>query len=304
MIPIFLAGPTAAGKSALALQLAALLNGEIISVDSMQVYQGLDIGTAKPSLAERAEIPHHLIDILPLDESFDAAAFVHLAHAAEQQIRSRGRRPIYCGGTGFYFKAFLFGLGSTPPGDPLLRQELERAPLQILLAELQQADPLTFSQIDRSNRRRVVRAVEVLRLTGKPFSAQKADWKQPPLPGPLFCLRREKGDLDTRIDVRVDRMFASGLVDETKSLLTQGLRENQVASQALGYKQVIAHLNGELSLQATMDLVKLRTRQFAKRQNTWFRHQLPCTWLHAAEPPKHLAERVIELAQNFRPATM
>src|SRR6185312_2112571 len=173
---IFLAGPTAVGKSEIALLLAEKMGGDIISVDSMQVYRGLDIGTAKPSAAERTRVPHHLIDVVDLTEAFDAAQFVRRAVAAVAEIQSRGRVPIFCGGTGLYFKAFLEGLGDTPPADEKLRAELESAPLSELLAELAEKDPPTYEKIDRQNPRRVIRAIEVIRLTGKPFSAQRAAW--------------------------------------------------------------------------------------------------------------------------------
>ena len=176
LAPVFLAGPTAVGKSAVALALAESLGGEIISVDSMQVYRGLDLGTAKPSAAERARVPHHLLDVVELSEAFDAAQFVRLATAAVVEIQARGRVPIFCGGTGLYFKAWLEGLGEAPPSDARVRAELEAAPLSELLAELEQRDPLTYARIDRQNPRRVIRAVEVIRLTGKPFSAQRANW--------------------------------------------------------------------------------------------------------------------------------
>ena len=174
--PILLAGPTASGKSAVATLLAEQLNGEIISVDSMQVYRGLDIGTAKPTPEERARLPHHLIDVVDLTESFDAARFVALAGRAVAEIQSRGRLPIFCGGTGLYFKAWLEGLGDAPPSDAMLRATLEATPRGHLLSELERTDPTTFARIDRQNPRRVIRAIEVIRLTGKPFSAQRAAW--------------------------------------------------------------------------------------------------------------------------------
>src|SRR6185295_13546052 len=174
--PILIAGPTAVGKSKITLQLAEQIGGEIISVDSMQVYHGLDIGTAKPSAAERARVPHHLIDVAELTESFDAARFVALAENAVGEIASRGRVPILCGGTGLYFKAFLDGLGEAPPSDAALRAELEAAPLEKLLDELRERDPQTFARIDQKNPRRVIRALEVIRLTGRKFSEQRAEW--------------------------------------------------------------------------------------------------------------------------------
>src|SRR4051812_41200252 len=167
--PVFIAGPTAVGKSEIALAVAEKIGGEIISVDSMQVYRGLDIGTAKPSAAERARVRHHLIDVVDITEPFDAAQFVRLATAAVAEIQSRGRVPIFCGGTGLYFKAFLEGLGDAPPADEALRAQLETVPLPELLAELTEKDPVTYEKIDRQNPRRVIRAVEVIRLTGKKF---------------------------------------------------------------------------------------------------------------------------------------
>jgi tRNA dimethylallyltransferase len=286
--PILLAGPTAVGKSQIALQLAGQLGGEIISADSMQVYRGLDIGTAKPSPAERARVPHHLIDICDLTESFDAAQFARLAHRAVAEIQSRGRVPILCGGTGLYFKAFLEGLGEAPPADAKLRARLEATSLENLLAELRERDPVTFEKIDKKNPRRVIRAVEVIRLTGQPFSKQRAEWKsevhspQSTVQGQrpeFFCLARATDDLRQRINARVNAMFAHGLVDETRELLKHGLAENKTALQAIGYRQVVEHLRDKRSLSETIELVKIRTRQFAKRQLTWFRAQKNLEWI-------------------------
>jgi tRNA dimethylallyltransferase len=305
--PIYLAGPTAVGKSAVALALAEEIGGEIISVDSMQVYRGLDIGTAKPSAAERARVPHHLIDILDLREAFDAAQFVRLARQAAVEIQARGRTPIFCGGTGLYFKGLLEGLGEAPPTDEALRAELAATPLPELLAELQLHDPVTFEQIDRDNPRRVIRAVAVIRLTGRKFSEQRAAWTEnatpppgpdpltmgskgpvaPPVAGPpseeagrcLFFFTRGPEDLRRRIDARVDAMFRHGLVEETRRLLDGGLAENPNAMQAIGYRQVVEHLRHERGLTETIALVKTRTRHFAKRQMTWFRRHGNCRWL-------------------------
>ena len=280
--PIFLAGPTAAGKSAVALALAEKIGGEIISVDSMQVYRELDIGTAKPSPGERARVSHHLIDICNLQAAFDAAQFVRHAKIAVAKIQSQGRTPIFCGGTGLYFKAFLEGLGEAPATDATLRAELEAAPLARLLEELRAADPAAYEKIDRQNPRRVIRAVEVIRLTGKKISEQRAEWKTQNTTVKMqnyFCLTRSAEDLHQRINVRVDEMFARGLVNETRELLQHGLAENKFAMQAIGYRQVVEHLRGERDLAATMELVKIRTRQFAKRQLTWFRRHGNCEWL-------------------------
>jgi tRNA dimethylallyltransferase len=278
-----LAGPTAVGKSEIALLLAEKLVGEIISVDSMQVYRGLDLGTAKPSPAAGARVPHHLIDVVELTEPFDAAQFLRLAGRAVADIQSRGRVPILCGGTGLYFKVFLEGLGQAPPADAALRTVLEATPLPELLSELAARDPATYERIDRQNPRRVIRALEVIRLTGQPFSAQRANWDHAPRTAHhaanCIGLARSAPDLHQRIEGRVDAMFRRGWVAETEQLLRRGLDRNRTAMQALGYRQIVEHLRGKRSLPETIELVKIRTRQFAKRQMTWFRRQLPLTWI-------------------------
>jgi tRNA dimethylallyltransferase len=280
--PIFIAGPTATGKSEMALQLAGRIGGEIISADSMQVYRGLDIGTAKPSPADRARVPHHLIDVCNLTESFDAAKFVRLAQKAVAEIQSRGRVPVFCGGTGLYFRAFLSGLGEAPSANPGLRAELEALPFEALLRELCERDPEAYGKIDKQNPRRVIRAVEVIRLTGKKFSEQRANWKsevRSQKSDVIFALTRKADDLHARISLRVDEMFRRGLMDETRELLQRGLEQNQTAMQAIGYRQVVEHLRGERPLAETIGQVKIRTRQFAKRQLTWFRRQLDLEWI-------------------------
>jgi tRNA dimethylallyltransferase len=338
-LPILITGPTATGKSEIALLLAEQLGGEIISADSMQVYRGLDIGTAKPSPADRVRVPHHLIDICDLTGSFDAAQFARLAHHAAAEIQSRRRVPVLCGGTGLYIKAFLEGLGEAPPADAQLRAELEAVPLENLLAELRERDPAAYEKIDKQNPRRVIRAVEVIRLTGKPFSAQRSRWGEPShrprsvdipvrgftghscpvsaeadvvspphelatgkspepadrnvCPTSMIVFTRSPDDLRIRINARVDAMFARGLVEETRELLKHGLAENKTAMQAIGYRQVVEHLHGERSLAETIELVKIRTRQFAKRQLTWFRAQKNLEWLELKpddSPEKWLPE--------------
>jgi tRNA dimethylallyltransferase len=219
------------------------------------------------------------------------------------EIQARSYVPILCGGTGLYFKAFLEGLGEAPPANPALRDELEKSPLPELLRELAARDPLTFERIDRQNPRRIIRALEVIRLTGKPFSAQRAQWSNPSVPvarpPPVFFgLTRAAEDLRGRIDARVDEMFRRGLVAETGQLLGRGLTRNKTAMQAIGYRQVVEYLRGERSLADTIALVKRRTHQFAKRQMTWFRRQAQLTWLHwaAEEEAESVAERVLKLS--------
>jgi len=296
---IMIAGPTAVGKSAVALALAEKIGGEIISVDSMQVYRGLDTGAAKPTAAEQSRVPHHLIDVATLTEPFDAARFAELATRAVADIRDRKRVPILCGGTGLYFKAFLEGVGKAPPADAPLRAKLEATPLPLLLRELERLDPATFARIDRKNPRRVIRAIEVFQLTGRPFSEQRSDWsrERPAADAELFVgLTRSPADLQARIDTRVYEMFSRGLVLETELLLKLGLAANQTAMQAIGYRQVVAHLSGEMSLEETIALVRQRTRQFAKRQMTWFRRQFQIEWINlsAGDTAKAVADTFCE----------
>ena len=293
---LVLAGPTAVGKSALAVGLAERLGGEIVSVDSMQVYRGLDIGTAKPSAEQRARVPHHLIDVVEVSQPFDAARFAQLAVEAVAGIRARGRVPILCGGTGLYFKALFEGLGEAPPGDAALRSALGAMPLPELLRELAERDPLAYGRIDRQNPRRVIRAVEVIRLTGRPFSEQRAQWDGGPQTAGHGCLllglQRAAGDLRRRIDARVQEMIRRGLEAETRRLLQEGLGQNPTAMQALGYRQVAQYLAGQRSLAETVELVKVRTRQLAKRQMTWFRRQMRLRWIRLEGEPE--TEGVVE----------
>lgn len=297
LLPVVIAGPTASGKSDVAVALAESLGGEVISVDSMQVYRNLDIGTAKPTPEMRVRVPHHLLDVVDLTDGFDVAQFVRLAHQAVAEIQARNRVPILCGGTGMYFNAWLNGLGTAPAPDPGLRTELEALPIAALLEELARKDWQTFDEIDVANRRRVVRAVEVIRLTGRPFSTQRALWpdRAPALVGRSFGIERAREDLVSRIEHRVDRMFAEGLVGETQRLLGLGLAVNRTALQAIGYRQVVEHLRGEFGLRDTIERVKAKTRQFAKRQGTWFRGQLDLEWIRveAEETSIEVARRLM-----------
>lgn len=279
---LVLVGPTAVGKTEVAVELASQLNGEIVSVDSMQVYRGMDIGTAKPSGQQLARVPHHLIDIVDVSQPFDAAQWVAHAQKVIRSIQANDKLTILCGGTGLYLRALFDGLGQAPSSSAALRAQLAATPLSELLQELQIKDPDSYARIDRQNSRRVIRAVEVLRLTGNPFSDQRAAWRASSVQAsswpPVFGLSRDRHDLVQRIDSRVDLMFATGLVAETEALLKTGLANNPTALQALGYRQVFEYRQGQRSLEETIELVKIRTRQFAKRQMTYFRRQFSVEW--------------------------
>lgn len=280
---VVIAGPTAVGKSELAMELATRIGGEIVSVDSMQVYRGMDLGTAKPSADERSNVPHHLVDVVSLTESFDAALFSQMAQPAIESIIARGKIPILCGGTGLYFKATLEGLHGGTGSDPELRKTLQAKSLAELTCELRRHDPDALSLVDCRNPRRVLRALEITLLSGEKYSSHRASRPRiRPLPvesSPWFGLHRTPEDLRRRIDDRVDWMFQHGLVEETAHLMALGLAQNQNAQQALGYRQVIDFLAGRASLPETIAQVKSRTRKYAKRQMTWFRYQMRLNWL-------------------------
>ena len=302
-ISLYLTGATASGKSQLALELAELLEGEIVTVDSMQVYRAMDIGTDKPSREERRRVPHHLVDILELHESFDAGAFVKQARKAEKAILSQGKTPIFCGGTGLYLRAWLEGLIDIPAAPGALREKLAAMSLESLQEKLREVAPHDYERVDIQNRRRVERALEIFLLSGEESSRQKMQWSKHGSKKP-FCiiLQREKEVLHERIHRRVDEMFGRGLVEETRALLERGLEQNRTAMQAIGYRQVVAYLKGKgRSLAETIEEVKARTRQFAKRQRTWSRSQLPYgEELPAAEDVKKQAREIAEKYRIFR----
>jgi len=308
-VPLLLAGPTAVGKSPVALRLAEIFDGEILCVDSMQVYRGMDVGTAKPSPEDQRRVPHHLLDLVSPDQSFSAADFARLALAAMADLERRGKTAILCGGTGLYFKALIEGIGQGPPPNAGLRAELEATPTPALLHELEEKDPVLLNTLDRDNRRRIIRAVEVIRLTGQPFSAQRSPWKSAGGTGfgphQFFGLDRFSADLRQRIHDRVDQMFQNGLVAETERLWKGGSGFRQTAAQALGYRQVIDYLENRGSLAETIARVKVRTWQFAKRQRTWFRRQARLTWfeLEPTESIESVAARLAQAYQNTPAAT-
>ena len=305
MQTVFLVGPTAVGKSAVALELARLIDAEIVSADSMQVYRGMDIGTAKPAAEERTLVPHHLIDVCEVSEVFDANRFRELASQAIAGIHSRNKTALVAGGTGLYVRALRHGLFEGPARNQELRTRLEKTSVPQLFEELQRIDPLTAQRIDRHNSRRLVRALEVFYETGKSISELQTQWakagpkKETP---PIFCLSRDRDDLRARMEKRIDRQIAAGWVGEVRQLLTRGLEKNATAMQAAGYRELVAHVRGNLPLAETVALIRTRTWQLAKRQLTWFRREPQVEWdeIGREELPLDTASRILRSIQHQR----
>jgi tRNA dimethylallyltransferase len=281
---IAVVGPTAAGKSALSLDLAAELGGEVVNADSMQLYRGMDIGTAKLTVAERRGIAHHVLDIWDVTEPASVAEYQTLARAAVDDIAARGRVPLLVGGSGLYVRAVLEEF-EFPGTDPALRASLEAelaagAPLHDRLRAL---DPVAAAKILPSNGRRIVRALEVIEMTGRPFTASL------PEPKPYYDavqIAVDRADLDERIATRVDSMWAAGLLDEVTALERRGLRAGRTASRALGYEQALAQLDGVLTAEQARAETTRATRRFVRRQRSWFRRDPRITWLDRASPTR------------------
>lgn len=277
---LILTGPTASGKSALALDLAGPLNAEIVAADSMTLYRGMDVGTAKPSAADRARVPHHLLDVLDPWESANVAWWLDRAAAAVSDIEARGKTALIVGGTPFYLKALLCGLFPAPPADTQLRHRLEAEAesngRQSLHDRLAAVDPASARRLHPNDMRRVVRALEVWHLTGKPLSDwQTQEWwvgqTRPFPPSACLVLDGPRPEMYARIDRRVAAMFAQGWVEEVRRLRDLPRPMSREARKALGYAEIGEYLDGRHSLAETVAEVQLRTRQFAKRQLTWFR---------------------------------
>ncbi|MBM7493145.1 tRNA dimethylallyltransferase [Micromonospora luteifusca] len=279
-------GPTAAGKSALSIALAHALDGEVVNADSMQLYRGMDIGTAKLTPAERDGVPHHLLDIWEVTEPASVAEYQRLARAAVDDILSRGRVPLLVGGSGLYVRAVLERF-EFPGTDAVLRERLERELAEVgpapLYARLRAADPVAAEGILPGNGRRIVRALEVIELTGAPFTASLPQ-PTPYYPSVQLGVDLDTGLLDERIALRVDRMWADGLVAETRELVGRGLPDGRTASRALGYQQVLRLLAGELTEAQAHDETVRATRRFVRRQRSWFRRDPRIHWLDSAAP--------------------
>jgi tRNA dimethylallyltransferase len=267
---LVIAGPTGVGKSEVALDAARRLGGEIVGADAFQVYRGLDLLTAQPSREAQAEIPHHLIGEIPLTAEFDVGQYLLLAGERLKAIRARGKLPIVVGGTGLYIRALLRGLADLPPADPALRAELSAQPLADLQRRLAELDPKGYADLDRQNPRRVIRALEVCLLSGRPFSSFRIEWNASPIRECGIVLMRERQDLYTRIDRRVDEMFDAGVAEEVQRA---GTTLSATASQALGWREIRQMLDGQLNREACVAAIQQATRQYAKRQLTWFRKE-------------------------------
>ncbi len=288
---VVILGPTAGGKSELAVRLAQRISGEIVNADSMQVYRRLDAGTAKPTLEQRRAVMHHLVDVVDPAETWTVADWLEAAEAAIRDIRDRGAVPLVVGGTNLYLKALLEGLFEGPPPDEAFRQRLEAVDAHDLHRRLERVDPDAAERINRNDRKRIVRALEVYERTGTPISKLQRQWSDDPDRGYRYDavrigLRWPTPAINRRINARVKRMFQSGhgqgLIEETRRLEAEGALGPQ-AREALGTSQALAHLHGELSDDEAMEQTKIATRRFAKAQRTWLKRFQGVHWLEAAE---------------------
>lgn len=303
--PVALLGPTATGKSALALALARRLPVEVVNADAMQLYRGMDVGTAKLAPAERAGVPHHLLDVLDVTQTATVAAYQRDARAAVDAVRARGAVPVVVGGSGLYLGAVFDDL-AFPGTDPAVRArldaELDALGPAVLHTRLAGIDPEAAGAILPSNGRRVVRALEVVEITGRPFSASLPRPGRPRDDALLVGLDRPTAELDARIEARVDAMLDAGLVDEVRTLDAAGLRRGATASRAVGYREVLALLDGEVDRAEARRRTVVDTRRLVRRQRSWFRRDPRVHWLDAAgDSPAALAERVLDLRAAVPP---
>jgi tRNA dimethylallyltransferase len=285
---VVIAGATATGKSSLSVELAQAIDAEIINADSMQVYRGMDIGTAKISFEERQGIPHHMLDVLDVNQDSTVAWYQSGAREVIDEIHSRGKSVVMVGGTGLYIKAVIDEL-NFPDTDPMVRhtlnKEAEEIGIDAMFARLEKLDPAAAIAIDRANLRRIIRALEVIEITGKPFTANLPREESIRYPDARqFGLVMDRELLSTRIDERVNTMFEEGFVEEVQKLMPAGLLEGRTAQRALGYSQIVSHLQGEVSLDAAIEETKRATRQYARRQETWFSRDARIKWISTRQP--------------------
>ena len=294
---IVLAGPTGIGKTVLSIEMAERFNGAIVGADSMQVYQYMDIGTAKPDAGEQAQAPHYMIDVATPDQPFDAAAYARMARAAVYRILDQGRLPFVVGGTGFYIKALLHGLFPAKPADAAVRgrlhQEAVEKGIHHLYDRLRQADPPAAERIHPNDTYRIIRALEVYDITGRPMSDYQAahGFSEQPFKALKFCLYMDREALYERINRRVETMVAAGLLEEVKRLLARGYSADLKPMQSLGYRHMLDYLSGRLDWATAVDQLKKDTRRYAKRQLTWFRNDPEMIWKQPSEK-KSIFERV------------
>ncbi len=283
---IILTGPTASGKTALSVELAKQIGGEIISADSMQVYRHMDVGSAKVTVEEMEGVPHHLIDVLDPQDSFNVVTFQEMAKESMQKIYANGHIPIVAGGTGFYIQALLYDIDFTDnDGDMEYRHQLEELAneqgAEVLHAMLREVDPPSAEAIHANNVKRVIRALEFYKKTGQRISDHNEEerQKESPYNFAYYVLNMDRATLYNRIDLRVDKMLEAGLEEEVKNLKAMGCTRDMVSMQGLGYKEILDYLNGELSLEEAVYVLKRDTRHFAKRQLTWFKREKEVTWV-------------------------
>ena len=298
---VIILGPTAVGKSAVALDLAEELNGEIVNADSQQVYRYMNIGTGKPSTTERARVVHHVIDVVDPDEEFNAALFRRLASAAAADIHERGKSAIVCGGTGLYLKALTHGLFEGPGQDTAIRRELDdeiaEHGLAALYRRLEKIDPAVGSSIHPNDRQRIVRALEVYQLTGKPLGEwQKAHaFGDSPFSVLKIGLQRDRADLYELINRRSESMVRAGLLEEVRGLVIKGFALELKPLQSVGYRQMGAVIQKKIGLKNALEEMQQETRRLAKRQLTWFRADREIHWYH----PESQKEQILRVAQEF-----
>ncbi len=302
----FLAGATASGKSAVSLELADRINAEIVSMDSMAIYRLMDVGTAKPTVEQRAAVRHHLIDIVDPDEMFSTSRFHEMAHATVKEIWSRGKEVLFVGGTALYLKSVLRGIFQGPPADWAFRKEIE-ADLkefgdEYLHQRLQLVDPVSAHNLHPNDQRRIIRALEVFKTTGKPLSHLQMEFFQstPEEDCRVFALRHARPILHQRIEQRVTTMFEKGLLEEVKQIREKFEALSRTAAQAVGYKEAMEHLDGNLSMEEAVERIRIRTRRFARHQETWFRGLTECRMvdLETEFETSDTVDRLLELAKT------
>jgi tRNA dimethylallyltransferase len=297
-------GPTASGKSDLALELARRTGAELLSMDSMQVYRGMDIGTAKPTPAERAAVPHHLIDVVDPSEEFTVARFVELADAIIADCGKRGVPLIATGGTPLYYKALFEGLFEGPPADDVIRARLRQESGEELHRRLAAVDPTAAARIHANDTRRVIRALEVYEITGQPITSFQTDWAAADKrhAATWVGLNWDKDALNRRINARVKAMIAGGWLDETRALLERYGTLSKTAAEATGYADLIAHIQGKTSLEDAIEQIKISTRQLARKQMKWFRRWGQVTWLVGEAELGQKVEQTLALWNSSSPS--